>query len=175
MGEVSCWPHIDKSPTLSKSQGNPLGSLSNSSWNSRMLQIRGESHEWRENSPPLSMPTSPLSSEFMEFWGRRKLSTPCVRSIWVYQCSILFIHGLSVALRFINGRSTIVSQCRKKISKAMSGVQTAQGWAWGLEGRSVTVIKRDLNRLRRLHFPFPSFLHKSELLYGHWDDCKIYL
>lgn len=68
MGEMSCWSHIDELLTLSRSQENPLGSLSNSSWNSRMLQSRGKSHEWRENSS-LSMPPSPLSSELMGALG----------------------------------------------------------------------------------------------------------
>lgn len=65
MGEMSCWPHIDKLPTLFKSQGSPLGSHSNNSGNSRLLQIRGESHEQKENTSLTFMPTSPLSSGFM--------------------------------------------------------------------------------------------------------------
>lgn len=38
-------------------------------------------------------------------------------------------------LRFINGRSTIVSQDGKMVIKATSGVEGTQGRAWGLEGR----------------------------------------
>lgn len=50
-------------------------------------------------------------------------------------------------LRFINERSTIVSQGGKRVIKATSEVEVTQGWAWGLEGQlSGRINKRRIKR-----------------------------
>jgi hypothetical protein len=51
-----------------------------------------------------------------------------------------------MVLRFINGRSTIVSHGRKRVIKATSEVEVTQGWACGLEGQLSGINKRRIKR-----------------------------
>lgn len=64
--------------------------------------------------------------------------------------------------RFINGRSTVLSQCEKKAIK-LNGVQIMLGVGLRLRRQIIPDNKEGPNRLKRLYFSFLSAQIKTSI------------